>query len=89
MKNLVTYDEFEFNELLQFLNIYHLNIDDTITDRELFPRIMLTSTKLNVTLPGKVYKMLVDYYNNAYKANKLNFVSVTDLARSGINRESI
>ncbi|CAG8622857.1 15117_t:CDS:2 [Funneliformis mosseae] len=87
--SLVTYNEFKFDELLQFLNIYHLNINDTITGREPFHGVMLTSTKLDVTLLGKVYKMLVNYYNSASEANELNFVSVADIARSRINRESI
>lgn len=83
--SLATYDEFEFDELRRFLDIYRLNINNTITGSEPFPGVMLTPTKLDVTLPKEIYKLLVEYYNNAYE---LDFVTIADLARSGINRES-
>ncbi len=46
---------------------------------------MLTFTKLDITLPEEIYKLLVDYYNNTYE---LNFMSVADLVKSGINMET-
>jgi len=85
VRSLSTYDEFEFDELHQFLDISRLNIDNTVTGNEPFPRITLTLTKSDVNLLKEIYELLVDYYNNAYE---LNFMSVTNLVRSEVNKRS-
>jgi hypothetical protein len=78
--SLAAYDEFESDELHRFLDIYHLNVDKTITGNEPFPGVMLTPKKSEVTLPDDIYRLLVNYYNNAYE---LEFMSVSDLVESG------
>jgi len=79
--SLAAYDEFEFNELHQFLDIYHLNIDSTITGNEPFSEVMLISNNFKITLPNNIYRLLVNYYNNTY--DELEFILVTDLVNSG------
>ena len=71
--SLAAYDGFEFDELRQFLDICNLNINDTITGSESFPGVMFTPKKSEVKLPDDIYKLLVDYYNNAYE---MKFVTV-------------
>lgn len=85
--SLAAYDEFEFDELRRFLDICNLNIDNTITGSESFPGVMLNPKKSEVKLPDDIYRLLVDYYNNAYKNSELTFVTVGDLITfKGSNR---
>ena len=82
--SLAAYDGFDFDELYRFMQIFHQNIDDTITGSEEFLGEMLTP-KNRVLLPNTVYELLVKYYNDTYD---WNFVSITDLASGGLSSEN-
>jgi hypothetical protein len=79
--SLAAYDGFDFNELYQFMQIFHQNINNTITGSEKFPGEMLTP-KNRVSLPDTTYELLVKYYNNTYD---WNFVSIADLSSSSLS----
>jgi hypothetical protein len=79
--NLAAYDGFDFNELYQFMQIFHQNINNTITDSEKFPGEMPTPRN-RVSLPNATYELLVKYYNDTYD---WNFVSIADLSLSGLS----
>jgi hypothetical protein len=64
--SLAAYDNFEFDELYRFRQIYQLETDNTITGAEFFPGEMMSPKKINVGLPDDVYNILVAYYKNAY-----------------------
>jgi hypothetical protein len=78
-RSLSAYDEFEFDELHQFLDICNLNIDNTITGSEPFPEVMLIPKNSEVKLPNDIYRLLVDYYNNAYDCSELTFITIGNL----------
>jgi hypothetical protein len=79
--SLAAYDGFDFNELHQFMQIFHQNINSTITGSEKFPGEMLTPRN-RVSLPDATYELLVKYYNDTYD---WNFVSIADLSSSGLS----
>ncbi|GBC35379.2 hypothetical protein RIR_jg36673.t1 [Rhizophagus irregularis DAOM 181602=DAOM 197198] len=56
-----------------------LEVKDTITGSEQFPREMMTPRKHDVILPNDIYNLLVDYYNNVYD---LEFVTIADSIES-------
>ena len=74
--SLAAYDNFESAELCQFRRIFIQEADDTIVGNEPFPGEMLTPNKNRVDLPGNIYQILTDYYNNAYG---LQFVTIAEL----------
>ncbi|PKB99224.1 hypothetical protein RhiirA5_430069 [Rhizophagus irregularis] len=69
--SLSAYDNFEWDEFLE--------VEDTITGSEQFPREMMTPRKQDVILPNDIYNLLVDYYNNVYD---LEFVTIADSIES-------
>ena len=71
---LASSDGFDSAELYQFMQIFHQNIDKTITGSEEFPGKMLNSRKDRVSLPDYIYELLVKYYNDSY--DDLNFVTI-------------
>ncbi|GET58354.1 hypothetical protein GLOIN_2v1879967 [Rhizophagus irregularis DAOM 181602=DAOM 197198] len=77
--SLLAYDNFEWDELYRFRLIYSLEVEDTITGSEQFPREIMTPRKQDVILPNNIYKLLVDYYNNVYN---LKFVTIADSIES-------
>uniref|UniRef100_U9UPJ4 Transposase domain-containing protein n=1 Tax=Rhizophagus irregularis (strain DAOM 181602 / DAOM 197198 / MUCL 43194) TaxID=747089 RepID=U9UPJ4_RHIID len=77
--SLLAYDNFEWDELYRFRLIYSLEVEDTITGSEQFPREIMTPRKQDVILPNNIYKLLVDYYNNVYN---LEFVTIADSIES-------
>jgi hypothetical protein len=79
--SLAAYDGFDFNKLHQFMQIFHQNINSTITGSKKFPGEMLTPRN-RVSLPDATYELLVKYYNDTYD---WNFVSIADLSSSGIS----
>jgi hypothetical protein len=79
--SLAAYDGFDFNELHQFMQIFHQNINNTITGSEKFPGEMLIP-KNQISLPDATYELLVKYYNDTYD---WNFVSIADLFLSGLS----
>ena len=74
--SLAVYDNFQGDELHQFMLIYNLEVEKTVTGKEPFPGEMMTPRKLAVDLPNDVYDLLVDYYNNAYD---LEFVTIASI----------
>src|ERR1700722_10957304 len=74
--SLAAYDGFDFVELYQFMQIFHQNIEVTITSNEAFPGEMLTPRIDQVLLPDNIYELLVRYYNDTYD---WNFVSIAEL----------
>jgi hypothetical protein len=62
---LAAYDGFDFNELHQFMQIFHQNINNMITGSEKFSGKMLTPRN-QVLLPDAIYELLVKYYNDTY-----------------------
>jgi len=81
--SLAAYDKFEFAELSRFRQIYHFEIEDTITGVEIFPGEMLPPEKINVSLPDNIYNILVKYYNSAYD---LEFVSIAEASQRKSDR---
>jgi hypothetical protein len=79
--SLAAYDGFDFSELYRFMQIFHQNIDDTITGSEEFPGEMLTPKKNRVSLPDDIYELLVKYYNDTYD---WDFVTIAELASSDL-----
>jgi hypothetical protein len=79
--SLAAYDGFDFNELHQFMQIFHQNINNMITGSEKFPGEILTPRN-RVSLPDATYELLVKYYNDTYD---WNFVSIADLSSSGLS----
>ena len=73
--SLAAYDNFEFDELYWFRQIYRLETEDTITDTEIFPGEMMSPKKIGVSLPDDIYDILVDYYNAIYDSD---FVSIAE-----------
>jgi hypothetical protein len=67
--SLAAYDGFDFNELYQFMQIFHQNINSMITGSEKFPEEMLTPRN-RVSLSDATYDW--------------NFVSIADLSSSGL-----
>jgi hypothetical protein len=65
--SLAAYDQFEFAELHQFMEIYRQETDITITGSEPFPGEMLGKKNDRVSLPDDIYELLVKYYNNTYE----------------------
>jgi hypothetical protein len=78
---LAAYNGFDFNELHQFMQIFHQNINNMITGSEKFPGEMLT-LRNRISLPDATYELLVKYYNDTYD---WNFVSIADLSSSGLS----
>ena len=76
--SLASYDDFELAELVRFRQIYHLEVEYTITGAEPLPGEMMTPKKINVSLPDDIYNILVDYYNTAYDSE---FVSIAELVQ--------
>ena len=64
--SLAAYDGLDFAELYQFMQIFHQNIEVTITGNEAFPGEMLTPRMDQVPLPDNIYELLVQYYNDTY-----------------------
>jgi hypothetical protein len=62
------------------MQIFHQNINNTITGSKKFPGKMLTPRN-QVSLPDATYELLVKYYNDIYN---WNFVSIADLSSSGL-----
>ncbi|GET03831.1 hypothetical protein GLOIN_2v1791391 [Rhizophagus clarus] len=81
---LAAYDEHDFNELYQFMQIFYQNIKDTITGSEKFLGKMLTPRN-RVLLLNSIYELLVKYYNDIYN---WNFVSIADIASSDLSLEN-
>ncbi|CAG8568354.1 7718_t:CDS:2, partial [Dentiscutata heterogama] len=75
--SLAVYNNFEFDELRHFRQIYQLEIEDTITGSEYFPGKMLLPKKADFGLPDNVYNVLVAYYNNAYDMEFLSIKEAT------------
>jgi hypothetical protein len=75
--SLAAYDGLDFAELYQFMQIFHQNIEVTITGNEAFPGEMLTPRMDRVPLPDNIYELLVRYYNDTYD---WNFVSIAELS---------
>ncbi|PKY46440.1 hypothetical protein RhiirA4_461302 [Rhizophagus irregularis] len=59
--------------------IYNLEVEDIITGSEQFPEEMMASRNNLVNLLNEIYKLLVDYYNNAYE---LEFVTIARSMKS-------
>ena len=76
--SLASSDDFEFVELVRFRQIYCLKAENMITGTEPLPGEMMSPKKINVGLPDDVYKILVDYYNDAYDSE---FVSIAELVQ--------
>ena len=53
--SLAAYNEFEFNKLYRFMQIYNLEINDTITGSENFLSEILKQAKMGVNLPQHIY----------------------------------
>ncbi|GBB87949.1 hypothetical protein RclHR1_14440008 [Rhizophagus clarus] len=70
------YDNFEFSELWQFRKIFFQEVDDTVVGNKPFPGEMLTPYRIRITLPNNVYRILTDYYNDAYG---LQFATIAEL----------
>ena len=83
--SLAAYDNFEFAELSRFRQIYHFEIEKTITSIENFPGEMLRPEKNNVSLPDNIYNILVEYYDSAYD---LEFVSIAEASQRGSDRSN-
>lgn len=77
--SLASYDEFEFSELARFRQIYHLEVENTITGAESLPGEMLPPKKIDVGMTDDVYTLLVEYYNEAYD---LNFLRIGEAGQS-------
>jgi hypothetical protein len=73
--SLAAYDNFNYTELYQFRKVFFQEVDDTIVGSEPLPGEMLTPCKNCVALPDDIYKILTDYYNDAYE---LQFVTITE-----------
>ena len=65
-ESLADYDNFEFSELWQFRKIFFQEVDDTVVSDEPFPGEMLTPCRNRVALPDNIYRILTNYYNDAY-----------------------
>ena len=78
--SLASYDKFEFDELVQFRQMYLLETEETITDAEPFPGEMMPPKKINVDLPDDAYKHLVMYYKAAYR--ELDFFTITEISQN-------
>jgi hypothetical protein len=78
-ESLSAYDNFECDELCQFRLIYSLEVEDTITGSEQFSGKMMIPRKQDVILLNNIYKLLVDYYNNAYN---LEYVTISESIES-------
>jgi hypothetical protein len=61
------------------LNICNLNIDNTKSNSEPFPGVMLIPKNSEIKLLDNIYRLLVNYYNNAYNSSELTFVTIGDL----------
>ncbi|UZO27378.1 uncharacterized protein OCT59_019576 [Rhizophagus irregularis] len=77
--SLAAYDNFQHDELHRFMLIYNLEVEDIITGSEQFPGKMMAPRNNLVNLPNEIYKLLVDYYNNAYE---LEFVTIAGSMKS-------
>ncbi|EXX67293.1 hypothetical protein RirG_115720 [Rhizophagus irregularis DAOM 197198w] len=77
--SLAAYDNFQHDELHRFMLIYNLEVEDIITGSEQFPGEMMAPRNNLVNLPNEIYKLLVDYYNNAYE---LEFVTIAGSMKS-------
>ncbi|GES80285.1 hypothetical protein GLOIN_2v1879967 [Rhizophagus clarus] len=53
-----------------------------INGSEAFPGKMLTPRKNRVSLPDDIYRILIEYYSDAYK---LKFISIAESALAGPN----
>ena len=82
--SLAAYDNFEFDELCRFVQVYNLQVEETITGSENYPGEMLAPKRINVDLPDEIYNCLVDYYNNAYDAV---FTTISGLIRMRQNSD--
>jgi hypothetical protein len=80
---LAAYDELDFGELLRFRQIFCQEIDDIINGSEPFPGEMLKPSKKRVALPNDVYKILTDYYNDAYDLQFLTIAESTSTNSGG------
>ena len=79
MGSLASYDKFEFDEFVQFRQMYLLETEETITGAEPFPGKMIPPKKINVDLPDDTYKYLVMYYKVAYR--ELDFFTITEISQ--------
>ena len=79
---LAAYDELNYNELFRLRQIFCQETDNTINGSEPFPGEMLTPRKNRVSLPDDIYRILIEYYSNAYESN---FVTITESASAGPN----
>jgi hypothetical protein len=79
--SLASCDNFEFDELVRFREIYCLEVENTITGAEPFPGMMMHPKKINVSLPDNIYTLLVNYYNVAY-GEDLDFLSIAEASRN-------
>jgi len=77
--SLSAYDNFEFDELCRFMQIYNLQVEVTITGNEPFPGEMMTLKRINVDLLDDIYNCLVNYYNDAYEAE---FITISGIMKN-------
>jgi len=73
--SLAAYDNLNYAKLCQFRKVFFQEVDDTIVGSEPFPGEMLAPCENCVALPDNIYKILTDYYNNAYE---LQFVTIAE-----------
>ena len=78
--SLAAYDEFNFDEMHQFMRSFRLDVNETITGKEPFPGKMMKLTRFDIDLPEEICDRLAQYYKNAYN---LNFISFTKYVSSG------
>lgn len=74
--SLAAYDNFNYSELYQFRKVFLQEVNNTIVGSEPFPGEMLKPYRSRVALPDNIYRVLIDYYKNAYE---LDFVAFADL----------
>lgn len=79
---LAAYDELDYNELFRFRQIFCQETDDTINGSEAFPGEMLTPRKNRVSLPDDIYRILIEYYSDAYESK---FITIAESASAGLN----
>ncbi|CAG8698919.1 10199_t:CDS:1, partial [Funneliformis mosseae] len=75
LESLAAYNNFKFDELQRFRQIYQFEVENITTGAEPFFGEMLTLKKINVSLLNNVYNILIAYYNNAYD---MEFLSIAD-----------
>ncbi|GBB93908.1 hypothetical protein RclHR1_22500005 [Rhizophagus clarus] len=76
------YDELDYNELFRFKQIFCQETDNMINGSEAFPGKMLTPRKNRVSLPDDIYRILIEYYSDAYESK---FISIAESASAGLN----